>query len=200
MNYNQLLRQVAREIRYLSIPNLIGREVEIRSFDTIVTDIFKDLCNLLPDKYKQVGPVHPLAIAKYGILDLEFQVPTASLKTGNYQSGISLLKEFGFIESKEERQRAQDTAESFGDKLTDDPFCLTELAEDIEKKQVFLKLFLESESVVENYDLDQMPIEETIEFFNNLSLPTDYFPRKFLITDACLTNAGFVWINKHFYL
>ena len=31
-------------------------------------------------------------------------------------------------------------------------------------------------------------------------LPPDYLPRRFVIEDACLTNCGAVWLNKHFYL
>jgi len=199
MNSSQLLKQVAREIKYLSLPNLIGREVKIRCFETIITDIFADLENLLPDKYKQISTIHPLTIAKYGILDLEFQVSPTYL-TDEYQSSISLLKELGFTKSTQENQQAQEIAKSLGDQQANDPFCLTELAEELKKKQIFLKLFLESGSVVENYDLDQMSPEVYQDFFDNLSLPSNYFPQKFSITDACFTNAGFVWFHKHFYL
>lgn len=199
MNSTQLLKQVARNIKYLSLSNLIGHEVKIRSFETIITDMFEGSKNLLPEKYTHISTIHPLVIAKYGILDLEFQVSPTYL-TDDYQSGTSLLKELGFIKSTKQHQQAQEITKTSDDPLTNDPFCLTELAEELEKKQVLLKLFLEGGSVIENYNLDQMSPEVYREFFDNLSLPSDYFPRKFLITDACFTNAGFTWFHKHFYL
>jgi hypothetical protein len=51
------------------------------------------------------------------------------------------------------------------------------------------------------YILLFLTTNRTLDWKNHLlSLPDDYFPRTFLVEDACVTNTGWVWFNKHFYL
>lgn len=193
MNSTTLLKEVARGIRYHSLPHLIGRKIKIINLETVEADVQKNLGKLLPNEC-MLNPdtVKPLGIAKYGILDLEFLVPNTTLES-DYQLGIALLRELGFDVKREQTKGT-------GDSLTDDPFCLPELAEDIAKKQTLLKLFLESDSIVPKYVSARMSYEAIRELLDNLTLPAEYFPQEFVITDACLTNAGFIWFHKHFYL
>jgi hypothetical protein len=55
-------------------------------------------------------------------------------------------------------------------------------------------MFRERLQVIKNFAV------RSEEFITHLTLPVDYFPRAFTITDACVTNADFVWFHKHFYL
>ncbi len=193
----ELLKKVARGLKYRSIPHIIGQEIEIHSFDTIIDDIFKAQAHSLPAKYEQISRISPMAIAKYGILDLRFEVSPHYLGEGD-ERGIPLLKALGFIQPPDTNQEPEVSMESIEEKL--DPHCLAELSEDIDKQQTLLKLFLTNESVLARYDRERMSPRELKDVLDNLAIPDDYFPRTFVIQDACYTNSNFVWFLKHFYI
>jgi hypothetical protein len=60
------------------------------------------------------------------------------------------------------------------------------LQEELEKGQTWLKLFLRGGR------------PECVQF--PLHVPAGYLPHDFRVVDACVTNAGMVWLWKHFYL
>ena len=60
------------------------------------------------------------------------------------------------------------------------------LADDVEKNEAMIKLFLRAAE-------SQSPRL-------SLKLAEDYFPQIFIVEDACMTNSGNVWFNKHFYM
>ncbi len=196
-----LLRKVAKELRYRPLLDLIGQEVEIKSLGTVENDIRLTIGVSLPSECVMSSPLSELALVRYGILDLYFEAPRSML-ANNYQSGIPLLKELGFAVEPEHAQELIETRRGLGDKFADDPTCLNELANDLAENRTLLKLFLRGESGILRY-LRQLPEEirdqESMKIPENFELPANYFPHSFLLTDACVTNANFVWFHTHFY-
>lgn len=112
-------------------------------------------------------------MAKYELLDLSFHSETKfDLQD---RGGVSLLKELYFVGAERDPE--------------EDDWCLEALEESIDDGQNLVKLFLRPESPA-NTDPNQ----------RGGNLPAGYLPRLFLVEDACLTNANYVWMNKHFYL
>jgi hypothetical protein len=114
------------------------------------------------------------ALAKYGLIDAEFKVPASWLES-NYQQGESLLTALGF-----------DVAGVPDDSL--EYAVLETLYDELKLGVTWLKLFLRAKPT----------------FSENTSIPVkklsaDYLPRTFIVEDACLSNAGIVWLTKHFY-
>jgi hypothetical protein len=112
----------------------------------------------------------------------------ADYGTPDTQRGVALFKELGFILPPEDRA---DFADMFGD---DDQLFFERLIEDLDAQSCVLKLFLEDGI---GFEARMERIKATSPL---LTLPSDYFPRELTVTDACVTNSGFVWFTKHFYL
>jgi hypothetical protein len=194
-----ILKDVARKLRYRVLSEFIGQEVEIHSLETIEADIRRAYGELWPEKCTLIDKsVSPLAITKYGILDLRFLVADNKL-VSDYQTGIPLLKDLAFVVPLEKEEELKESARVLGDKFADDPTCLKELAEDLAKEQTLLKLFFRGEAGVAIYLAQDLPIEEKVKYMESPTLPPGYFPQVFTATDACFTNADFVWFHKHFY-
>lgn len=192
MATNKLLLEVARGLRYQHLPELVGSEITIDSLSSIfvtLADTTQQRCSLVMDDPSDVAELNrALAgpIGKYGLIDFEYPCHTKieSAKTDN----VRLLREFGFLPKSD--------AES--DKLfliDDDPeCCIREIQGGISQNQTWLKLFFNTTSP-EFHKLDfktrfkQAASPELIEF-----------PLDFRCTDACLTNAPFIWFNRHFYM
>jgi hypothetical protein len=183
------LKDVARQLRYRDLPGLTGSSVLIKSADKVEADIKAALSHELQFETHLIGPEQKYisgAMAKYGLLDLTFSAP-GSLQRGEYESGIHLLKRLGFLPEGEQAEALSELSHVLGEK-EDDPTCLLELYEDISLDQTLLRLFLESDRIPGMGP--HIPGK----------LPDDYLPRIFKVTDACVTNAEFVWFHKHFYL
>lgn len=109
--------------------------------------------------------------------------------------GLALLGEYGFLDT------GFPDAE-IGDTDPDDPTCLTELQQEIEKGETVLRLFLNDNKGDYFKRLRQSGEAEALingsKTFEQIL--TQYWPSTFIISDACLTNAPFIWFNKHFYL
>jgi hypothetical protein len=201
---NNLLRKVARELRYRPIPELIGTKVTIESASAVPCTVAEALTTLFPVPLRFIGPQEPwitVSLAKYCHLDLTFGVDGVEWRPHD-DFGITTLKKLGFALhprelSKNERQHLTEEK---------DPTCLRELAEDINQGGAVLRLFLEETPRRELLDywkgvmkngkghlfeggVDQMRI-----------LLEGFFPHDLAISDACLTNARFIWFHKHFYL
>ena len=173
MGFHRRLYRVAKQLRYRTLPELIGRSILIPSI--------RDILGTVAASFELGSPVNPDArfegmIAKYGILDLEFHSLQPNLGRQD-RGGVALLKELGFVQE----ERAEEN-------LDEEDWCLQELEKSITDRQV-VKLFLESD-----IDLDSNPLRA-----KGILRPSD-LPSTFVVTDACLTNSSFVWINKHFYL
>jgi hypothetical protein len=181
--------RIARELRYRPLPALIGRRVEIASIASI-EGMVRDLASLyLPfDARWQPPEMLEGALAKYGLIDTELSAPEHLLDIPDTQRGLELMRELGFLVSAEE---LAELAEALGD---GGEFCFEQLIADLDARSCVLKLFLQ----------DEIAFDARIARFKatalQLVLPVDYFPRELVVIDACVTNARFVWFNKHFYL
>ena len=89
----------------------------------------------------------------------------------------------------------------------EDPTCLTDLHEDIEKGETLLRVFLEDEPgrSSDPESLKRLIAAGKAKAIHEGKEPMerllgDCFPREYTLTDACLTNSGFIWFHKHFYL
>lgn len=203
MDTNAILKQIAREIRYHTINDLIGRKIRFVRSGTIINDIRLALGNLLPNSSELYRSLNTGVIAKYGIIDLSFKVPSKVLKK-DYRSGIPLLQELGFILPPEKLEEAIKFANESGMKSPEDPLCWSELAEEIAKGNTFLQLFMKGKAVFPpKYYSRVSTRKKTWNFIRNIYSGLkwiSYFPQEFEIVDACYTNAWSVWLWKHFYL
>jgi hypothetical protein len=182
-------------LRYRELSYLIGQTIIIHSVDSIEADLQPMLstvsatgCKLAPTSNKSHSRERffRTALAKYDLLDLEFIAPQTLLDT-SFKGGIKLLEALNLIHRhrKDEPPLDEFAAE---ERIEDLNAVLTELNEDILQDSTILKVFLESSN--HRTKIIRLPLE----------LPDDYFPRQFTVKDACVTNSGFVWISKHFYI
>ena len=180
-----LIRRVARGLRYRSFDAMIGQTVLVSSIDAIVADIHTFVQRFRPDCVYTGHSEGSLvgALAKYGILDFEFRAPD-SLLLSEFSTGIPLLKELGFL---------NDTGDLPDDNEESRLWCLEELDQSIKEDGTLLKVFLE--------DVANRPVANETTFWRLINDPSQIpFPIEFRVIDACVTNSGFAWIMKHFYL
>lgn len=189
-----LIKKLARELKYLSLSELFGREVVIHSVDTVEDDIRHTLGDIVPEGCRLLTEPQLMKgmLAKYDFLDLTFSVP-AYLLQSHYESGISLLKALHFIIDPSEEDIDELEYKELSEFWGDDPTFLSELAEDVSKNMTVCRMLLDSIHPRE-WDKNNRVMAMTA------SLPSAYFPQVFFIKDACITNAKFVWFHKHFYL
>jgi hypothetical protein len=179
------LRKILNELRYCPLPKLIDRRIEICSVGTVEADIFAILGGDLPNESQLISPEKKyieIAMAKYGIIDVQLSVSSKHLTECPIVEGQT-LRELGFVLSQEDKDSI---AQNIIETSEEDVGFLDSLAEDVEKNEAFIKLFLK---LVEKQSSGL-----------GLKLPQDYFPQIFEVEDACLTNSSYVWLNKHFYL
>ncbi len=180
VNNLSLVKRLARDLRYRSLPELIGQSVVIQHADSIEEDLRKVLAHLLPLEALFEWPRRPhmdRTLAKYGVLDVTFRIPTMMVPE-EVEQGLPLLKKLGFLPEQSILDQLPLTFEN-------DPTCLSELHDDLTDDQTFVRLWLEA----------QGPRPKAL-----IALPDDYLPRPFTIRDACVSNATLVWFHKHFYL
>ena len=177
-----LVRRVARRIRYRTFDDLIDKTLSLSSIDSVEADIQSFIKRYCPAAEYSVQSDNQLfeAFVKYGILDIEFRVEDFLL-AAEFRTGIPLLKALGYLP-----QPDQITDE---DKEFNRGF-LEEMDEDIDKDDTLLKVFLVDPEFQESSGWEQRIQDLT-------RIP---FPIEFRVLDACVTNSGGVWLNKHFYL
>jgi hypothetical protein len=179
VNNLTLVKRLAKDLRYRPLPELIGQSVVIQNVDSIEADLRQALAPLIPAEAIFEWPQRPhmeRTLAKYGVLDVTFRVPSTLLQADD-EHGVSLLKKLGFLPEQSILDQLPLTFEN-------DPTCLSELHDDLVPDHAFIRLWLESQ--------DARP--------KLVELPADYLPRPFTVRDACVSNATLVWFHKHFYL
>jgi hypothetical protein len=132
----ELVRAVARELRYRPLDHLVGRVVEVRDLEGIEDAVRLALGPDLPDGCRLAGPeprFREVAVAKYGILDLRFTAP-GDLLDGDVATGVPLLRELGYLPGGKAGPQHR---------VCDDPTCLEMLQEDLDQGRTLLLLFLE---------------------------------------------------------
>jgi len=117
-------------------------------------------------------------MAKYGLLDLELPLSTGASEALRRLSRQD-LHEMGFL-----------TEPSRGE--SDDGFCLDLLLEDVMVNHAVIKIILDAAG-------DDRSPEERIQHYE-IGVPPGYLPRRFVVRDACVTNAPSIWLGKHLYL
>ena len=178
-------KKILRGLRYCSLPKLIDRRIEISSIKTVEADIFAILGGDLPADSRLIVRERKYlegAIVKYGIIDAEFSVSMRHFSACSLIDGAT-LRELGFVLSPEDKDYVSQKvlADNGGD-----AGLLDFLADGVEKNKAMIKLFLKTNAL-------QSP-------HFSLKLPENYFPQIFVVADACMTNSGYVWFNKHFYM
>jgi hypothetical protein len=182
-----IIRQVARRLRYRTLGPLIGQNIILQSLDGILADVQAVIDSIYPGcRFRR--PEERLrkgALAKYGLLDLEYDAPP-EMADQNPSRGLLWLKELGFV------GHSRDT--HFGGIDEDEMFAfVTGLFSDFDKNQTILKLFME-ERPKRSFP---PPADWTKQLAEPSLMP---FPKTMVVIDACVTNSGSVWLIKHFYM
>ncbi|MEZ4669182.1 MAG: hypothetical protein R3E39_14845 [Anaerolineae bacterium] len=172
-----LVKQIVRGVKYRELSAYIGQTVLINSVESIEADLRDAIiprlsvnCSLLSKERRFVE----VALAKYGLVDLEFQVNESYFES-DFTTGIQVLKSNRFF-----------TTDNFDDpEIADFSRVVLEMCvEELGNSMNWVKLFLKT--------IDQQ--ESRLKFDRNI------LPQTFVIVDACATNMPSIWLNKHFYL
>jgi hypothetical protein len=144
------------------------------------------------------------ALVKYGLLDLTFILPEP-ITIVNDSEGLPLLEQLGIVRRPDPADSPiwlVDVAE-LDQQWNVDPIGVDCLEDDLAAPYLHLKLFLETLLVPDPLEAARAAADPwnlaQAHIFTEFVLPTGYFPRTFKVIDACLTNAGSVWLGKHFY-
>ncbi len=178
-----LIKSIARGLKYSSLDGLIGQTTNITSLATAENEVRKLLqrnldgqFEVLPSKAKSLQGT----IAKYGIIDATFDARNVVM--AEFESGLPLMKRLNLLQDLPDD-------DEFAREIALD--VLQGLVGEIERGKTLAKVFLRT-------NVSIYSVRERISFVTN-GLPTDFFPRTFVVEDACVTNADSVWLNKHVY-
>lgn len=191
MSSTSALYQLGRSLRYRSLPALIGQRVRLTSLADLEPALRALTMSWLPADARWEGNEHlEGALAKYGLVDTELAAPVALLDHATTQRGIEVLRTHGFLPRRGETWNEPDDKDLMLG-------CLADFADDFDPADAVLKLFLEDNVPAE---LRLPLLRDAIANNRPLVLPAAYFPRELAVTDACVTNARFIWFNDHFYM
>jgi hypothetical protein len=205
-SYN--LRYVARNLRYLPLADLVGKTVTLQSLRTASDDVIRQIGPKLPGlTYRPIQNERHMEtqFAKYTFWDSAWQVE-GKVDWNPESKGLPLLSSLGYFTTGEAAKEWKDFADDFD--------FHEGLREEIEKGQLFLRLFL----VAETKPVRQRPWPRWLEPVQSAlwhleralpqrlrwsrpmwSLPRRYFPQTCTIADAALTNLHDCWAAKHVY-
>jgi hypothetical protein len=199
------LRRGLNDLRYRELSELIKLKVSLTHFDLIEAEVKNLLENYLPMcGLLKMDPYNTrLALAKYRFVELTFSSRMPVLKVDDRvdRDGLTAL---GFVAAKSDR-----TAKFDADH---DPGCIEVLLDNLTPGREFVKIFLElfpkrdawKEFMAEITRAQKvgMPAHEAVDVaLERMMHEVDFlFPGTFKVTDACITNAECVWLNKHFYM
>jgi len=201
---NSVLRKVARRLKYRPLPELVGTKVTIQSAKSAPAHIGAVLQKTFPFHIQFSDPKEPwisVGLAKYRMLNLTFRLDGVEWQSSD-SGGISTLQELGFIIRSD--QVSEEVWKSMSE--DEDPTCLKELYDEITQSQVLLRLFIEEDprTPLLEYMNETMRAGKGHLFSGGIAemeaLLEGFFPHKMVVTDACLSNAGFVWFHRHFHL
>lgn len=178
LQVTRALFRLGRELRYRELP-IIGHRLVIESLDAVEHVLRQLATPWLRRDGVWDGCDVVAGLAKYGLLDRWCYVDPRELEGG--LRGIPALRASGFARGEPDPDPAIEAeSRAFAEA------CLVDLAEDL--GPCMLKLFLD----------DELP--GTVRAPTPGELPPGYFPRPFIVTDACITNAPGIWFGRHFYL
>lgn len=178
-----VLKELIRGLRYRTIDSLVGLELELTSIQKASDEI----CSLIRmHGIEPVGGVRDLsagAFLKYGLLDCEyFDVVTDFIPE---PQRAKFLKDMGFLPDKAD----------VNDELFPDAGIgfLEEMVDEIRQGKLLFKIMLDSSGAYRGAQGGALDKCMSID-------PNRYFPCKFVVRDACITNCSLIWLIKHFYL
>ena len=202
------LVRLARDLRYQTLSDLLGHPVTIRGLDTLQADLVQAFAPTISAAMvlRRLEPRYRLgALVKYGLLDLAFTLPEP-ITIVNDIEGLPLLEQLRIV-------RPPDPADppiwlvdvvELGQQWDVDPIGIDCLEDDLAAPDPHLKLFLETPLAPDPLEAARSAADPwnpaQAHMFTEFVLPTGYFPRTFIVVDACLTNASSVWLGKHFYV
>lgn len=191
MNKFKILRKINSDLKYTSIEGYIGVEIpiDISNSGEIIAKVIKSIIEEnLGVKVKSIkGNNIEGTIAKYGMIDLNFEVEKEM--ESKLINGIQILRKNGWIEEGNSDEY-KDAGMGF----------LEEMITEIEENKTYLKI---SATIItqkekwhkeKSYLFKQMISGEKIK-----PLPEDKI-QVFKITDMCFTNYSGIWLWKHFYM
>ncbi len=179
--------RLGRELRYRPLP-IIGQRVVIETLDDVEHVLRQLVTPWITRDSRWDGCEIAAGLAKYGLLDRWCNVEARELDGGI--AGIAALRANGFVRGEPDPDPALEAeARRF------EAACLVDLAEGLGPS--VLKLFLN-----DGLSNELRSAHNAARYRARLApeLLPDYFPRPFIVTDACITNASMIWLCKHFYL
>ncbi|MCW5821419.1 MAG: hypothetical protein KIT34_01370 [Cyanobacteria bacterium TGS_CYA1] len=175
-----VIKELVRNLIYKQIDDLIGLEIEVSSMATSSKEI--------QNKIEQYGYSLNYAenfeggFLKYGILDLKFDL----IETNSpiEKQSVRFLKDMGFLVDKVDVNDSIFPDAGIG--------FLQDMLDETKTNKLIFKIFLES---TDYRGIRDNPKQNIMELNSE-----QYFPNKFVVRDACITNCTLIWLNKHFYL
>jgi hypothetical protein len=209
MSYD--LRYVARHLRYLPLPALVGERVVLRSLRTASDDVIQHARTKLVDlQFTRLYDDRQIEIslAKHSFWDAAWRVD-GRVDWPAEPHGLALLSRLGYFTTG-------DTARSMNESFGDIDFYEV-LREDIEAGHVYLRLLLQTESERIGRESRRWPsllgpVEPALLSLERLlpkglrwskppySLPRRFFPHRYAILDAALTNLQGCWMARYPYI
>jgi hypothetical protein len=207
-NMNTSILRRVQASRYQELRHIVGKTITINGLAEIAERILPEVApNYVADFELETSPEQIRGvIAKYGFLDLKFHssrpLPAETRLTP------SALRQLGFLGRR--RLLDEQRNDRFVREPCPDPTFITELVEECVDGSYFL-LFLDSEdssSAMRRYFDKMVEVRsrgiledaDAVVFGELLEEVEGRFPLKFVVEDACLTNSGMTWFNKHQYL
>jgi hypothetical protein len=206
-SYN--LRYVARNLRYLPLPDLVGETVVLRSLGTASDDVIRQVSPKLPGlTYRSIQNERHIEtqFARHAFWDATLQVEGEVSWNPEFK-GLPLLSRLGYFTTGEDLGQWK---ESLGD------FDFHEgLREEIDEGRLYLRLFLVAETKPvrhRHWPRWLSRAQSALWHLESLlppslrwsrprwSLPRRYFPQTCTITDAALTNLQGCWTARYPYI
>lgn len=183
------LMRLGRELRYRPLP-IIGQRVVIETLDDVEHVLRQLVTPWITRDSKWGGCDIAAGVAKYGLIDRWCTVESSQLDGDGAMRGVPALRANGFGPGEPDPDpELEAAARAYA------ADCLVDLAAAL--GACVLKLFLNdglSDELRFGHNRDRYRAGFPPELLPN------YFPRPFVVTDACITNASTIWFGKYFYL
>lgn len=181
-NLSTLIKRLLNELKYQELNELIGKKINITSAEEAPNEIMPILNEAISTDIQFKGPKEEYrraTVVKHGILDLVYDIPITMLQTNNLTE-TNLLKVLRLSD-----QSLINNEDSDGLSIYLEIFL-----DDLKEQESLLKVFLQTK-VEWDWKQYRKNIREGI--------PDEYWPRTFIIEDACLTNVSSIWLERHLY-
>lgn len=191
MNKFAILRKLNKALKYNSIEEYIGMEIPL-DISIGGGNIIKEIRQLIEEnlniKVKSTkGNDIEGTIAKYGIIDINFEIDIVI--EPNRKSGIQILKDNAWVD-KDSGEEYKEAGLGF---LTD---MIAEIAED----KTYLKIYVTSINLKEKSLREKAYLLKQVMRNEKMNPSSEDKTQVFRIDDMCWTNYSGIWLWKHFYM